>query len=93
MIINWTNDARLDLREILTFINDKNPQAADNLKCQIFEAVEQLVAHPYLYRVGAVPATREIVVHPNYVVVYRVAVEHIEILNVLHARQQYPTSP
>ncbi|NOT65868.1 MAG: type II toxin-antitoxin system RelE/ParE family toxin [Methylotenera sp.] len=92
MIINWANEARLDLREILSFIYDKNPQAADNLEYQIFEAIEQLVEHPYLYRVGAVAATREIVVHPNYLVVYRVAIDHIEILNVLHARQQYPNN-
>ena len=90
MIISWTNESKLDLKEILSFINDKNPQAADKLVYQIFEAVEQLVAHPYLYRVGVVGATREIVVHPNYVVVYRVTNEHIEILSVLHARQQYP---
>ncbi len=90
MIINWTNEARLDLREILSYINELNPQAADKLEYQLFESVEQLVAHPYLYRVGVVAATREIVVHPNYVVVYRVTNEYIEILSVLHARQQYP---
>jgi toxin ParE1/3/4 len=30
------------------------------------------------------------VAHPNYVVVYRVIDEHIEVMSVLHARQQYP---
>jgi toxin ParE1/3/4 len=40
--------------------------------------------------VGDVPGTREIVAHPNYIVVYRVAVSHIDIVNVLHARQEYP---
>jgi len=90
LIINWTNEARLDLKEILSFISDKNQQAAEKLEYQIFEAVEQLVEHPYLYRVGVVAATREIVAHPNYLVVYRVTNEHIEILSVLHARQQYP---
>ena len=90
MIINWTNEARLDLREILSYISDKNSKAADNLEYQIFEAIEQLVEHPYLYGIGVVAATREIVVHPNYVVVYRVTTEHIEILSVVHARQAYP---
>ena len=90
MIINWTNEARLDLREILSYISDKNSKAADNLEYQIFEAIEQLVEHPYLYRIGVVAATRAIVVHPNYVVVYRVTTEHIEILSVVHARQAYP---
>jgi toxin ParE1/3/4 len=36
-----------------------------------------------------VPGTREAVVHPNYILVYRVG-ECIEVLAVLHARQQYP---
>lgn len=31
-----------------------------------------------------------VVAHPNYVLVYRVAVDCIEVVSVLHARQQYP---
>jgi len=33
---------------------------------------------------------REIVAHPNYIVLYRVAAERIEIVTIVHARQQYP---
>ncbi|NMM13759.1 MAG: type II toxin-antitoxin system RelE/ParE family toxin [Rhodoferax sp.] len=29
--------------------------------------------------------------HPNYIVVYRVERDVIDVLRVLHARQQYPT--
>jgi len=52
--------------------------------------VSNLPQHPYLYRPGLVAGTREIVVHPNYVVIYRVTISAIEIINVLHSRQQYP---
>lgn len=90
MVINWTDEAKLDLLEILAYIDDKNPQAADSLESQILGAIEQLPAHPFLYRSGKVSATREIVVHPNYLVIYRVMTNDIQILNVLHARQQYP---
>ncbi len=45
---------------------------------------------PYLFRLGRVPDTREHVVHPNYIVVYQVGDEVIDILRVLHSRQQYP---
>ncbi|MED7666620.1 type II toxin-antitoxin system RelE/ParE family toxin [Pseudomonas moraviensis subsp. stanleyae] len=44
---------------------------------------------PHLYRKGRSPGTREIVVHPNYVVIYEVT-DRIEILSVLHTRQEYP---
>jgi len=50
---------------------------------------EQLPAHPYMYRPGRIPGTREAVVHPNYLLVYAVG-EGIDLLAVLHARQQYP---
>jgi plasmid stabilization system protein ParE len=43
-----------------------------------------------MYRAGRVPGTRETVVHPNYILVYRVTAEAVEIVNVLHTRQQYP---
>ena len=46
--------------------------------------------HPYLYRSGRVPGTREIIAHPNYIVVYQVMAERIEVVSVLHARQEYP---
>nr|WP_259640053.1 type II toxin-antitoxin system RelE/ParE family toxin [Pseudomonas syringae] len=52
--------------------------------------VEALPLHPYIHRPGRVPGTREAVVHPNYLVVYRVGTERISILDVLHARQEYP---
>jgi toxin ParE1/3/4 len=56
-------------------------------------AVQPLAEHPYLFRPGRVPGTWELVAHPNCVVVYRVNADHIEIVNVLHARQQYPLFP
>ncbi|RJX85236.1 type II toxin-antitoxin system RelE/ParE family toxin, partial [Escherichia coli] len=37
-----------------------------------------------------VSGLREIVVHPNYIVLYRVAASSIEIANIVHARRQFP---
>ena len=48
-----------------------------------------IVEYPSLYRPGRVAGTREAVVHPDYILVYRVT-GAIEILAVLHARQRYP---
>lgn len=33
--------------------------------------------------------TREIIAHPNYLVVYQIT-DRIEIVSILHARQEYP---
>ncbi len=56
----------------------------------IEEAILTLSEHPFLFRVGRVPGTREMVAHPNYIVVYRVASDRVEIVSVVHARQSYP---
>ena len=45
---------------------------------------------PTLYKPGRVKGTREIVVRPNYAMVYRVSPEAVEVLRVLHAAQQWP---
>ena len=52
-------------------------------------ATNRIIENPYLYRPGRIAGTREAVVHPNYILVYRVT-GTIEILAVLHARQRYP---
>ena len=52
---------------------------------EIEHMTEQLPAHPFLFRPGRVGGTRKAVVHPNYVLAYRVG-EIMEILSVLHAR-------
>ncbi|PLC48822.1 type II toxin-antitoxin system mRNA interferase toxin, RelE/StbE family [Pollutimonas subterranea] len=53
-------------------------------------AVLPVAEHPYLYKPGRISGTREIVAHPNYIVVYKVTYSTIEVMNVVHARQQYP---
>ena len=88
--IVWNDEARNDLGSILHYIAERNPSAAKGLKRLIEAAVMPAVEHPYLYRPGRVSGTREIVAHPNYVVVYQVGDDTIEIMRVLHARQQYP---
>ncbi|WP_349356840.1 type II toxin-antitoxin system RelE/ParE family toxin [Sphingobium nicotianae] len=85
----WRPEALDDLECIIDFIEARNPSAAERLGGAIRQTSERLADHPYMHRSGRVPGTREAIVHPNYLIVYRVA-EAIEILAVLHARQQYP---
>lgn len=88
--IQWLESARGNLATIIDYIAERNVVAAADLLDDIERAVSQLAGYPYLYKPGRVAGTREIVVHPNYIVVYRVRMTVIEIVAVLHARQQYP---
>ncbi len=86
----WGAEALADLERIVGYIADRNLFAAERLQDAIEHTAEQLPNHPYLYRPGRVPRTREAVVHPNYILVYRVGSDAIDVLAVIHARQQYP---
>jgi addiction module RelE/StbE family toxin len=88
--VEWRAEASADLEDILSYIADRNESAAESLGEAIEQATSQLTQHPYLYRLGRADGTREIVVHPNYLVIYRVTSIAIEIVAVVHARQQYP---
>jgi toxin ParE1/3/4 len=85
----WSAEARADFLEIIEYIAARNPDAALRLHGAINYTAERLPTHPYMHRPGRDPGTREAVVHPNYLIIYRVG-DVIEILAVLHARQQYP---
>lgn len=86
----WRAKARASLVQIIGYIANRNPIAAQRLRDAVEQAVSNLPQHPYLYRSGLIAGTREIVVHPNYVVVYRVTASSIEVIHILHSRQQYP---
>lgn len=83
MKVRWRPIAEADREEIIDYIAQDNPVAAIELGDTIDWRVAELPEHPKLYRVGRVRNTRELVVHPNYVVVYRAARGEIEILRVL----------
>ena len=71
-------------------IAQDNPAAAIELD-EAFEAKAELARKtPTLYKPGRMKDTREIVVRPNYVMVYRVASDMVDLLRVLHAAQQWP---
>ncbi len=87
----WRATARDDLAQIVRYVALENPPAARRLKRLLEEAILPAAEHPYLYRQSErIPGLREIVAHPNYVVFYRVAATRIEVVNVVHARREYP---
>lgn len=83
----WKKQARNDLIKIVQHIAQDNPDAAEKLADEIESKAEKLTEHPQLFRVGRKRGTREMVVHPHYIVIYRVLVEVVEILRVKHTSQ------
>ncbi len=86
----WLDCALQDLQAITEFIAESNPIAAQQLVDRLTEDADSLGVLPVRYRRGRIAGTHELVSHPNYILVYRHTVVVIEILNVIHARQQYP---
>ncbi|WP_338109593.1 type II toxin-antitoxin system RelE/ParE family toxin [Pseudomonas rustica] len=43
-----------------------------------------------MYRKGRVEGTREIVAASNYIIVYMIKDECVQVLRIMHARQQWP---
>ena len=87
--IHWSQQARADLLEIVRYISERDPDAARRLRDGIVNAVATTSDHPCLYKPGRIAGTRELIAHPNYIVVYKVG-ERVDVLGVLHSRQRYP---
>lgn len=86
----WRARAREDAQDIIGYISDRNPVAAERLGDLFEHVAERLADHPYVHRPGRIPGTREAIVHPNYILVYRVTADTVEVLTVIHSRRQYP---
>ena len=88
--LEWRPAARADLVAIIDFIGDDCPDAARALADAILQRATKLQAHPRAYRMGRVNGTREMLVRPNYLLVYAISETTVTILRVLHPAQMWP---
>ena len=88
MKVFWTPTALDDLERIIDYIAERNLVAAIELHALIEEKTDLLSHSSLMGRSGLVTGTRELVVHPHYVVVYDVK-DMVRILRVLHTSQQW----
>ena len=74
-----------DLENIVDYIAQDNPSAAENTYRAIVRAAEKLPAFPAMGRAGRHPETRELSI-PDlpYLIVYEVGAEEVTILAVFH---------
>ena len=85
MPIKWTKTALASVDEIAGYIAKDNPSRAASFVLELQSAVTKLQAHPGMGRAGRVPGTRELVLHKNYIAIYRVRGDDVEILRFHHA--------
>jgi addiction module RelE/StbE family toxin len=84
MGIKWTKTALASLDEIAGFIAKDNPTRATSFVLELKAAVNKLQTHPGMGRAGRVPGTRELILHKNYIAIYRVRGDGVEILRLHH---------
>lgn len=87
---NWKQTAIDDRDAIVEYIALDNIDAAIQLGNLLMEKSTVLDQHPLLGLTGRIKGTRELVVHPNYILIYCILDGTAEILRVKHAAQQYP---
>lgn len=89
MEVKWTRRGLESLDKIAAYIALDSPRAASNFVAEIREKSAVLAQHPSSGRAGRlVVDTREMVVHENYVMIYRVKADTVQILRVHHVAQQ-----
>lgn len=93
MKLHWTSRALKDRRSIYDFVETSNPVAAINLDKKFVEAAQLLAAHPALGRIGQAIATRELVVHRHYLLIYDLMNGSVRVLRVIHTSRRWPPSP
>ena len=70
--LEWRAEAIEGLFDIVAYIADDNPDAAQALKDEIETKVNRLPAQPRLYKLSALAnGLREMVVRRNFIVLYR----------------------
>lgn len=91
MIVQWLLEASQQRYDQLDYIAQENPIAAIRLDEEIEAQTESLVQNPEIGREGRVAGTRELVIaRTPFLAVYRVELDQIQILNLLHQSQQWP---
>ncbi|MDP2816345.1 MAG: type II toxin-antitoxin system RelE/ParE family toxin [Rectinemataceae bacterium] len=94
--IEWRPMARDDLRAIVRYIGKESPVRAKSFGQELRDKTKPLAHHPEFGRKGRLGLPiwiRELVVHPNYMVFYRVWNETrtVEILRIQHVAQHPAT--
>lgn len=90
MKLIWSDDAIHQRNEIFEYISGENPIAALTMDELFSERARNLLSFPEMGRPGMLVGTRELSVHPNYRLIYELIGDDVHILNMVHARRDWP---
>lgn len=93
MIVRWLERAIVDLEDIADYIAMDNPEAALGILDRVESSAAAIPDNPLRGRSGRVAGTRELIIAGTpYLIVYRIGLDTIDVLRVLHGAQQWPPS-
>jgi len=92
MRVEWSTHAVADLKAISEYIErDRALETANRVTRRIYDAIQDLTLMPNRGRPGRIAGTRELLApRLPYVVIYRVSVERVLVLNIVHGAQRWP---
>jgi addiction module RelE/StbE family toxin len=91
MRVTWSEAAENDLASVLLYIAADDKSAALKLVDRLEAAGNSLADFPMRGRPGRNPGTRELAVSgTNYIIVYQIEDEGVEILRALHGARDWP---
>ena len=89
MKLRWTRRALADLQDLAGRIQaDGKPLAAQAFVEALASKVERLQAFPLMGRQGRLQDTRELVMHKNYLVTYRLRADEVQLLQIWHVARE-----
>jgi len=92
MKVVWSRRAVQHLIHLREYIARDSGQNAALAAQRILKAIDLLRNHPEMGRPGRLVGTRELVVPGSpYVIPYRVRRDRLELIDVFHGRQKWPT--
>ncbi|MGH8128758.1 MAG: type II toxin-antitoxin system RelE/ParE family toxin [Gammaproteobacteria bacterium] len=91
MRLKWTRRALNQLVAAQDYIAEDNPAAAHEIGQRIHDALALLLTQPEMARLGRIAGTHEWVVdHTPYFIVYRIQGDTLQVLRVIHGKQDWP---
>lgn len=95
MKVNWTAAARLQLRDIHSFIGRSSPQYATKMVDRLTRRSQQIARFPRSGRI--VPEANDVnireVLEGPYRIIYHLLEDEIDIIAVVHGARQWPEEP